>query len=136
MFRATIDENTPWKVWLQLFMALIAAPVICLYSCHQVYKSDHPNGAVEKQKLTLSQKERTMLSDLERNDLLRVERNQQKVYVDIMLWVGMDAQRKETFTRMMAIECADSDYYTVEIYDKQSARKLADFGPFRGFNVY
>jgi hypothetical protein len=59
--------------------------------------------------------------------------------VDKMLRESLEhavaAQQKENFTKGLAAYC-HSEYPSIWILDKQSGRKLASYGPFRGFEAY
>jgi hypothetical protein len=118
----------------------VLALLVTIGSCH--FLGSEPSPATThatKPKLTLGPEQRDLLNKLESKGLLRLERRQANAYVDLALWVTMDAKLKEDFATTLAIECAssrDSDYYAIDIFDKQSARKLAELGPFAGFKVY
>jgi hypothetical protein len=57
--------------------------------------------------------------------------------VDKMLRESLEhaAQQKENFTKGLAAYC-HPEYPSIWILDKQSGRKLASYGPFRGFEAY
>ncbi len=65
---------------------------------------------------------------------LRIDLQSRKAWIDPTLWMTMDAFHKETITRMFALYC-DSKYPSVTVYNKQSARELASYGPFQGFRI-
>jgi hypothetical protein len=72
--------------------------------------------------------------EMEKQGALRVDRDARKAWVDPLLWIQMDAEQKELFTRMIATY-ASPEFPTITLYDKQSARELASYGQFQGFKV-
>jgi hypothetical protein len=66
--------------------------------------------------------------------VLRLEVDNRKAWVDPLVWATIDAQAKETLTNVIAIYCSEK-YPTVDLFDKQSGKKLASYGPFQGFKI-
>jgi len=76
------------------------------------------------------------IEKLERDNLLRLECGPDaKAWIAPVAWIGCDAQVKENLTKTLAAYCSPK-YPSIWILDKQSGRKLASYGPFRGFEAY
>jgi hypothetical protein len=65
---------------------------------------------------------------------LRVEAEDRKAWIASVYWERADAIGKENLTLAIAVYCHASNP-TLDLYDKQSGRKLASYGPFQGFKV-
>lgn len=90
-------------------------------------------------KKTLTSDQVNYLEDLQRQGLIVIEPQLNKTYIDPFLWGGMDAKLKENFSASLAIYCGNkkgTELYWVEIYDKQSEKKLAKYSHAWGFDVY
>lgn len=93
----------------------------------------------KEKKLTLRQDQISYLEDLERQGMISIEANLNKTYINPLLWNKMDAKLKEDFSASLAIYCGNkkgTNLYWVEIYDKQSGKKLAKYSQSWGFDVY
>jgi len=93
----------------------------------------------ENNKLELTQKQINILKNLETKGLLSIEPDLNKAYIDPDLWTQMNAELKEDFSASLAIYCGNKKgtrLYWVEIYDKQSGKKLAKYSQNWGFKVY
>jgi len=93
----------------------------------------------ENNKLELTQKQINTLKNLETKGLLSIEPDLNKAYIDPDLWSQMNAKLKEDFSASLAIYCGNKKgtrLYWVEIYDKQSGKKLAKYSQTWGFKVY
>jgi len=87
---------------------------------------------------TLNKGQVELIDKLQREGYLRVEHEYNKAYIARSLWNGMDAKTKEDFSVGLAVYCGakkGTNINWVEIYDKQSAKKLAKYGSW-GFEVY
>ena len=58
-----------------------------------------------------------------------------KAWIAAKVWKGWDAAEKENVTKNLAAYC-HPESPSIGIFDKQSARKLASYGPFERFEVY
>jgi hypothetical protein len=65
---------------------------------------------------------------------LRVDTDLRKAWIASVAWESTDAIGKESLTFTIAVYCHASNP-TLDLYDKQSGRKLASYGPFQGFKV-
>ncbi|MCX6141995.1 MAG: hypothetical protein NTZ35_02125 [Ignavibacteriales bacterium] len=72
-----------------------------------------------------------------RDGLLDVDLRINKVYIEPITWNNMDAKTKKWFATNMAVYCQSKGLNGkwVKIYDKQSAKKLAEYDAW-GFEVY
>jgi hypothetical protein len=77
------------------------------------------------------------IEKLQRENLLRLDCTgpDAKAWIAPVAWISCDAQQKENFTKGLAAYC-HPEYPSIWILDKQSGRKLASYGPFRGFEAY
>lgn len=66
--------------------------------------------------------------------VFRVDRSLRRAWISSDAWSGIDAQTKELVTRALAIYVSPANPM-VTIYDAQSARELASYGPFQGFSA-
>ena len=76
------------------------------------------------------------LEKLQRRGLLRIDCTEPdaKAWIVRAVWKGFDAQEKENMTKNLAAYCHPQNP-SIWILDKQSGRKLASYGPFRGFEA-
>jgi hypothetical protein len=74
---------------------------------------------------------------LQRQGLLRIDCSEldAKAWIVSAPWKRFDAQEKENMTKNLAAYC-HPQHPSIWILDKQSGRKLASYGPFRGFEAY
>ncbi|MHB8520712.1 MAG: hypothetical protein ACYDH9_08130 [Limisphaerales bacterium] len=82
---------------------------------------------------------RDYIGECEAKGAIRVEKRLGQVWIEPSFWTGLDAQLKEGLAEKLAIYCLDDrtgDYLSVDIFDKQSAKKLASFTSFSGFKAY
>jgi len=78
------------------------------------------------------------LTTLEQEGELRIEYQLNRAYISPSLWLDMDAKAKEGISAALAVHCGTkkgTNANWVEIYDKQSGKKLAKYGVW-GFEVY
>ena len=77
------------------------------------------------------------IEKLQRQGLLRLDCSDPdaKGWISPMAWKRYDAWEKENLTRNLAAYCHPQSP-SIWILDKQSGRKLASYGPFRGFKAY
>jgi len=77
------------------------------------------------------------IEKLQKQGLLRVDCSEPeaKALVIAKVWKGWDAEEKENVTRNLAAYC-HPEKPAIWIFDMQSARKLASYGPFQRFEVY
>ena len=77
------------------------------------------------------------IQKLQRQSLLRVDCSEPeaKAWIAAKVWKGWDTQEKEKVTKNLAAHCHPENP-SIWIFDKQSARKLASYGPFQRFEVY
>jgi hypothetical protein len=66
---------------------------------------------------------------------LRVDKPGCKAWISPMLWLQMDARTKENTAAAIAIYCSAHDP-VIEIYDAQSAKRIARWGWAKGFEVF
>ena len=76
------------------------------------------------------------LEKLQRQGLLRIDCSEPdaKAWIVPAAWKRFDAQEKEKMTKNLAAYCHPR-HPSIWILDKQSGRKLASYGPFRGFEA-
>jgi hypothetical protein len=87
---------------------------------------------------TLDKGQVDLINQLQREGFLKIEPQYNKAYIARSLWNKMDAKTKEDFSAGLAVYCGSqkgTNLNWVEIYDKQSAKKLAKYGSW-GFEVY
>ena len=74
---------------------------------------------------------------LQRQGLLHIDcaEPEAKAWIAARVWKGWDAQEKENATKNLAAYC-HPEQPSIGIFDKQSARKLAGYGPFQRFEIY
>jgi hypothetical protein len=74
---------------------------------------------------------------LQKQGFLRVDCSEPeaKAWIASKVWKGWDAAEKEKVTKNLAAYCHPENP-SIGIFDKQSARKLASYGPFERFEVY
>jgi hypothetical protein len=77
------------------------------------------------------------IEKLQKQSLLRVDCSgpEAKAWIAAKVWKGWDAQEKENVTKNLAAYC-HPEHPCIWIFDKQSARKLASYGPSQRFEVY
>lgn len=66
--------------------------------------------------------------------VVRVDVAQRFAWIAPAVWVGADARTKELTTRALAVYVSPQNPM-VTVFDAQSARELASYGPFQGFAV-
>ena len=76
------------------------------------------------------------LEKLQRQGLLRIDCSEPdaKAWIVPAAWKRFDAQEKENMTKNLAAYC-HPQHPSIWILDKQSGRRLASYGPFRGFEA-
>ena len=76
------------------------------------------------------------LEKLQRQGLLRIDCSEPdaKAWIVPAAWKRFDAQEKENMTKNLAAYC-HPQHPSIWILDKKSGRKLASYGPFRGFET-
>jgi uncharacterized protein YaaW (UPF0174 family) len=67
--------------------------------------------------------------------VLRVDKGACKAWISPMLWMQFDATGKADAAAAIAVYCSARDP-VIEIYDSQSARRLARWGWARGLEVF
>ena len=92
-----------------------------------------PNPLTDDPKYKSSEKVVKLM--LKQGVLRRLEPQERKAWVDSITWVMLDAYNKEVVTRALAIYVSPA-YPEIDVYDAQSARRIASYGPFQGFKVY
>jgi len=77
------------------------------------------------------------IEKLQKQGLLRVDCSEPeaKAWIVAKVWKGWDAEEKENVTKNLAAYC-HPEHPSIWIFDMQSARKLASYGPFQRFEVY
>ena len=77
------------------------------------------------------------IEKLQRQGLLRVDCSEPeaKAWIVPKVWKGWDAEEKENVTKNLAAYC-HPEHPFIWIFEMQSARKLASYGPFQRFEVY
>jgi len=77
------------------------------------------------------------IEKLQRQGLLHVDCSEPeaKAWIAAKAWKAWGADEKENVTKNLAAYC-HPEHPFIWIFDKQSARKLASFGPFQRFQVY
>jgi len=73
------------------------------------------------------------IKTLTRQGSLRIDCGSGNAWVDPAMWQQSDAEQKELLARMICEHCASD---SINIYDAQSAKKLARYGSVLGFRVY
>jgi hypothetical protein len=76
-----------------------------------------------------------IVNKMKADGVLRIDPEMRKAWIDSLLWIAGDAQFKENMTVALAEYCSPGNP-SITIYDKQSGRELASYGPFQGFKVY
>lgn len=120
---------------IKTFIGIILIGVIFFGITRTCSNSDNTYS----KKLNLKPDQITYLEDLQKQDYISIEADLNKVYIDPLLWLQMDAKLKEDFSASLAIYCGNkkgTELYWVEIYDKQSGKKLAKYSQSWGFDVY
>lgn len=77
------------------------------------------------------------IEKLQKQGLLRVDCSEPeaKAWIASKVWKGWDAQEKEKVTKNLAAYC-HPEHPSISIFDKQSARKLAGYGPLQRLEFY
>lgn len=81
---------------------------------------------------------RESVEHLLRNNIARVDIQMHKVWVDPLLWAAADAATKEEIAARFALYFAEQNKKTIyrcEVFDKQSAKRLARYSRAFGFSV-
>jgi hypothetical protein len=73
------------------------------------------------------------LDQLTSSGALRFDCNKGKAWIDPGLWEASEAEDKENLARAIYESCSSQ---SIDIYDAQSAKKLARYGSALGFRVY
>lgn len=90
-------------------------------------------------RLYLSQEQVNFTKTLVNEDLLKIEYNLNRIHISDILWNNIDYQAKKDFSASMAIYCGNKKMtylYWVDIYSKDSGKKLAKFSQSYGFKIY
>ena len=103
--------------------------------------SNSPNQlpSAETPRAPLSRETESLIEDLTKKNLIRIESGERKGYVNPDFWMQLDASKKEILVEAMAAKCASDkgdSMASIDVFDAQSARKIAEFGPFSGFKAY
>lgn len=121
----------------KVFGAIIILIIIFIvYSKISTNKNDED---FNNTKLTLRSDQIKYLEELQTEGYISIEAELNKVYISPDLWYGMDAKLKEDFAASLSIYCGNkkgTELYWVEIYDKQSAKRLAKYSKSWGFDIY
>jgi ABC-type transport system involved in multi-copper enzyme maturation permease subunit len=72
---------------------------------------------------------------LKKGILLRIDRRAGKAWIDPLAWARSNAQGKKSITSTIAIYCK-LFFGGIDIYDAQSAKRLASYGPRQGIKIY
>ena len=77
------------------------------------------------------------IEKLQRQGFLRIDCSgpEAKAWIAARVWKGWDAAEKEDVTKNLAAYCRPEEP-SIEIFDYQSVRKLARYGPLQPFKVY
>jgi hypothetical protein len=77
------------------------------------------------------------IEKLQKQGLLRLDCSEPeaKAWIAARVWKGWDPAEKEEVTKNLAAHC-HPEQPSIAIFDKQSARKLASYGPLQRFEVY
>lgn len=77
------------------------------------------------------------IEKLQRQGLLRVDCSEPeaKAWIAAKVWKGWDTAEKQDVTKNLAAYCRPEEP-SIEIFDYQSVRKLARYGPLQPFKVY
>jgi len=130
-FQVKPKSNKNIKILVGVIIAVIVVFAII---------SKQPNSSQsESGRLDLNVDQINYLEDLQRQGLISIEPNMNRAYINPVLWLQMDAQLKTDFSASLAIYCGNkkgTELYWVEIYDKQSGKKLAKYSHAWGFDVY
>ena len=87
---------------------------------------------------TLSQSQIDKMTELIDQGMIAFEIELNKVYIKPALWLAMDYKLKEDMTAAMAMYCAmkkGNDLIFVDVYDKQSGKKIAKYSQLWGYEV-
>jgi hypothetical protein len=93
----------------------------------------------QKETVTLRSDQIETIEQMKSQGFITIEEDINRVYVAPLLWLQMDAKLKGDFSASLAVYCANkrnNNLYWVEIYDKQSGKKLAKYSQSWGFDVY
>ena len=117
----------------------VAAPATQRVASTPVAAAKPPAPTATPFQPQLSNSQRELIQRMQNEGVLRLDVQRKAAHIDPLFWMAIDAQQKENVTVLLATHGADQDetgYEAIDIYDKQSARKLASYGPFQGFKVY
>ena len=78
---------------------------------------------------------KALVSKLVERGVLRLDVDSRKGWIDPGFWALIDAETKEKMTMAIAIYC-NPDYSVIDLYDKQTAKEVASYGPFQGFKTF
>jgi len=119
-------------------LGCIAAVVVLIVVLFMIFNSggdSDDNKVSKKQHLTTEQIE--SIENLISEGILRLELPLNRAYIDPIGWNYIDYKEKENLARALSIYVGNrsDNLYWVEIYDKQSGKKLAKYSSW-GFKVY
>jgi hypothetical protein len=134
-------EQPPFQVKPKSYRTLkvVIGIVIVVLVVFALVNNRSNRNSSSSAKLTLNSDQINNLEDLQRQGLILIEPQLNRTYIDPFLWAGMDAKLKENFSASLAIYCGNkkgTELYWVEIYDKQSGKKLAKYSHSWGFDIY
>jgi len=134
------DETKKKSPLVGVILALVTLFVICQIFSNDdksVSTSEPTNSSQKASTQLLTYEQEKMMDDMIAQGHVSVK-SSIAIYVDPVFWAICDAQKKEGFTLIAMRYCAkkrgDSNNL-VEIYDKQSGRKIARYDAF-GFKVF
>ena len=87
----------------------------------------------------LNQRQMDKMALLERQGYITFEFSSHKVYLKPTFWAQMDSKLKNDMTVSFAIYCAiknHKDVMDIEVYDKQTGQKIAEYNQLFGYKVF
>jgi hypothetical protein len=76
-----------------------------------------------------------IIHEMQDSGLVRTDVDARKAWVSPAFWLSADAQGKENLTAALAMFVSPKNPM-VTVYDMQSGKQIASYGPFQGFRVY
>jgi hypothetical protein len=121
---------------LLLLLGMIAAFTL---SWRFVFPPSENTPASSQTPHKLAPDNEAILADYTSRHLIRIDTRQRKAWVSPDFWIVLDASKKESLVELMAAKCASENadqMASIDVFDMQSATRIAEFGPFSGFKVY
>ena len=138
-----LGVNRLGKILSKIFLTFVLVGMASCYGCFKLMdhstKSRHSPGHEEKEVvLTLTKDQLKPILDMEKEGFLRLSCNLNQVYIEPRVWMNLDLQVKENFSRALAIYCCNKKgkhIYWIEVFNKYNGKRLAKWSRAWGFSI-